>query len=403
MQNVEERHTAQGLRPAGLSGTLCLAGLAVLMGLAACTADADSEPEQQRQTLEAVGYLPTFNEETTGSAARSPQVATRAGFPPDGYFNYADFYGVSGLFKDQFSNAEATISAFFTRGENSFIDGTNASTPNQFSYNKIENKWIVSPAMALSGAYHIYGYVPHEVATSATLTGSNFLTGAVLTLNGIQSVTPCDLSVIVGAKEDEDVVRGDFTFRSNMNKLYLLFDHLFTALKFKFMVDATYNALRTIKITKLELLAFTGDSETRLKSKYNVTITFKRNDTGASPIESVVFTPDGTSAPMDYQTLYSGNEVELKAEAETSFMGCFVPGSQTNFKLRTTYNVYDKQGNRIREGCEAVNAINVRNIFNITDTELQRGNMYSLTITVDPTYVYVLSDPDQDNPFIIIK
>ena len=189
--------------------------------------------------------------------------------------------------------------------------------------------------------------------------GSNFLTGAVLTLNGIQSVTPCDLSVIVGAKEDEDVVRGDFTFRSNMNKLYLLFDHLFTALKFKFMVDATYNALRTIKITKLELLAFTGDSETRLKSKYNVTITFKRNDTGASPVESVVFTPDGTSAPMDYQTLYSGNEVELKAEAETSFMGCFVPGSQTNFKLRTTYNVYDKQGNRIREGCEAVNAINL--------------------------------------------
>lgn len=401
MWNVEKQHTAQWLRLAGLLGAYCLTGLAVLMGLAACTSDADSEPEPQRQTLEAVGYASTFQEIKPASQARSPQAATRAGFPPAGYSNYADLYGATGLFKDQFSNVEATICAFFTRGENSFIDGTDASTPSHFTHNKVENKWVVSPALSLSGAYHIYGYVPNEAVTSATLSGSDYMSGAVLTLNDIQSVTPYDLCVIVGAKEEEDIVSGDFTFRSNLNKLYLLFDHLFTALKFSFKVDATYNALRTIKITKLELLAFADGSGTRLKSKYNATIRLSKNSTGASPIESLVFTPDAASAPMEYQTLYSGNEVELKTDVETSFMGCFVPGNHTYFKLRTTYNVYDSKGNLIRERCEAENAINIRTIFKITDTELLRGNMYSLIITVDPTYLYVLSDPDQDNPFII--
>jgi len=378
------------------------------LGLSACTADADPEQEQsvQGQALEAVSCMTTFHEETPPAAASEApvrQAATRAGFPPAGYSYYADLYGISGLFKNQFSNAEATICTFFTKGESTFIEGTNATTPNEFSYHSFDDKWVVTPAVSLNGTYHVYGYVPKQAAASVSLSGSDFTSGAVLTLNDVQTVTPYDLCVIVAAKDAEDIVRGDFTFHTSQNKLYLLFDHLFSALKFDFKVDAEYNALRTIKITKLELMAFESDNETRLKSRYSAVIRLNQNGTGDSPVESVVYTPDVSSGPMSYQTLYDGAEVELKTDVETSFMGCFVPGGSTYFMLRTTYNVYDKAGNLIRERCEAENAINVRAIFKMASIELARGHMYSLTITVNPTYLYVLSDPDLDNPTIKIE
>ena len=80
-----------------------------------------------------------------------------------------------------------------------------------------------------------------------------------------------------------------------------------------------------------------------------------------------------------------------------------MPGQNTSFYLRSTYNVYDLKGNLVREGCEAVNTIDLRSLFKITATQLQRGHMYSVTLTVNPTYLYVLSEPDLDNPTVKIN
>ena len=57
--------------------------------------------------------------------------------------------------------------------------------------------------------------------------------------------------------------------------------------------------------------------------------------------------------------------------------------------------VYDRKGNLIRKGCEATNKI--------PDLEASRGQRVQLNLTVNPTYLYVLSDPDLDNPTVKVE
>jgi hypothetical protein len=73
----------------------------------------------------------------------------------------------------------------------------------------------------------------------------------------------------------------------------------------------------------------------------------------------------------------------------------------TYFKLRSTYDVFDKQENLIRQGCHAENTIDLRQHFG-NEINTMRGNRYSLTLTVQPTYLYMLSEPDLDDPTVTL-
>ena len=66
--------------------------------------------------------------------------------------------------------------------------------------------------------------------------------------------------------------------------------------------------------------------------------------------------------------------------------------------LRSTYDVYDKQNNLIRKGCVAENTIVPQERFNIK--QFNRGHKYTLRLTVMPTYLYMLSEPDLNNPSV---
>lgn len=64
--------------------------------------------------------------------------------------------------------------------------------------------------------------------------------------------------------------------------------------------------------------------------------------------------------------------------------------------LVSTYDVYDKKGNLTRENCTATNKLPS------SKTNIGIGVQDSITLTVNPSYLYVLSDPDQD-PKVVIK
>lgn len=278
-----------------------------------------------------------------------------------------------------------------------------------------------------TGDYYVYGYIPKEVANSVSIAGnSSYSEGAVLTINGIKTVTHSDVCVIVGAKDGtdaehatsstgENLSTGDFKVNAqrvvmgeentgSSNYIYMLFDHLYSALAFNFTIDATYNALRTIKVRKLELIGYGDANGTKIKARYNVVVRLKSNTTGTSPIQSVTFTPDATSGNLAFEPIYedkNGVGVTLDPDIPTGFMGCFVPGQNTNFTLRTTYDVYDKNNNLIRSGCIADNAIDLLSKFHASG--ILRGQLFKITIKVIPTYLYVLSEPDMDNPTLVIN
>ncbi len=397
----------------GLIGLICLTG---------CSDDSGQE-KWANVSFEAQPWATGFEQKEDNGGARpaGEMGVTRAWDPTSlGYYLYdnpdnatINDNAVYRLFAQQKNMFYKSINVFFTRNGVDPLNGT-------FLYKTSDRTWRLNMEIEDAGNYYVYGYIPQEVVSSAAISGnSSYSDGAVLQLNGIKTVTHSDVCVIVGAKDGPDentatssvthesLATGDFKVNAqraqigseSSNYIYLLFDHLYSALAFNFTIDNTYAALRTIRVRKLELIGYANADGTFIKAKYNVEVKLKGNTTGASPIKEVTFTPDPTSGNLAFEPIYEdkdGDGVALNPNTTTAFMGCFVPGQNTYFKLRTTYDVYDKQENLIRYGCEAENIIDLYSKFNTQNTF--RGQMLKVTLKVIPTYLYVLSEPDMDNP-----
>ena len=418
-----------------------LIAIVAVIGLTACSDDGD---ERLRISFEAQPCTAEFTETEAGARSMGfPSFITRSDpedpapwTPPASYITYESIYGTDGMFKDQKNLVNKSVDAFFTKDVAFTTDSKNYQE-GVFFYRKSDKKWHLNMEIASTGDYYLYGYIPKEDVGSATIAANpTFSEGAVLTLHDLNTVTPSDVCVIVGAKEGEAntslVKTGDFKVYANAavkdpssatspetNYIFLLFDHLYSALRFNFTVDAAYDALRTIKLRQLELRACNASYTSYVTEHCDATVTLTANETGASPVVSVNFGTLSTVPITDtnpdagYMTLYTWDNIEntpadatheviLQNGQYSRFLGCFTPGSGYYFQLRSTYDVYDKKGNLIRKGCRAVNKLNLLTIFG-EYTQLQRGQCYSLSIKVQPTYLYMLSEPDLDNPTLKIE
>jgi len=407
--------------------------------LTGCSDDSSLD-ESRHVTFEAKSCATVLEEEGLDSDSRlytptAPYFTTRtddppAWTPPSPYVTYDN---INNKFLQQKNLVNKSINVFFTQDRLSPMEGT-------FFYKDFDNTWRLSMEIENTGTYYLYGYIPKEDASSATILrydgsaadGNNsYSNGSVLTINGLNSVTPSDVCVVIGAKDgrlsndDTGDINGEsdgnhikagqfevYAKRAVMgsegspeggNHIFLLFDHLYSSLRFRFIVDPVYAALRTIKLRKLELTSY-DDQRGGVRSKYNATITLQSNSTGASPVVSVSFEPDNTSAYVSQAPIFDGEvSIPVYPNPPTEFMGCFVPGDYTSFKLRSTYDVYDyPDGNLIRQGCQAESTIDLTKKFG-NDVHVTRGHCYSYTITVQPTYLYVLSEPDMDNPTVTVN
>ena len=355
---------------------------------------------------------------------------TRAWTPPTSptkFVTYDQIYGTDGMFKNQFSLVHKSISVFFTK--NSEVHGATLFYNNYVKDNtSFKSSWQMRTEESgdvIEGSYFVYGFIPKEDATSVDISPNvSYANGAVLTLKGLNTMTASDVCVVVGARDDRISeyksnenfsITGlqpgffDVTFRGGdnvTNYLFLLFDHIYSALRFKFTIDEEYAKLRSIKLRKLELVAYADDKESPVKAKYNATVTLKKTDNGSSPIVGEVdFIEDPLSADMTFIPIFNPDDLSenyVDLSTPQNFMGCFVPGDHTYFKLRTTYDVYDKQGNLIRQRCQAENSFDLRSKFD-SYMKTVRGHSYDYTIEVKPTYLYVLSEPDLDNPTVKIN
>lgn len=374
--------------------------------------------------------LCTTGYEEEGDMSRMGDVGsldvTRAWTPPDGFVPFSQIWGTNGPFVNQKDLVHKSISVFFTKnGE--------AHETTLFFKNTTDEWQMRSEDELKEGSYYVYGFIPKEDATSVTIRpNGNYVNGAELTLSGLNTMTASDVCVIVGAKDGNGdnntynennpytvtgIRAGDFNVTFNggkdlsnnsdpKNYLFLLFDHIYSALRFKFTINGEYAKLRSIKLRKLELVAYADDKESPVKAKYNATVTLKKTDNGSSPIVGEVdFTEDPLSADMAFIPIFNPDDLSenyVDLSTTQNFMGCFVPGDHTYFKLRTTYDVYDRQGNLIRQRCQAENSFDLRSKFD-SYMKTVRGHSYDYTIEVKPTYLYVLSEPDLDNPTVKIN
>ena len=404
----------------------------------------------------------------------APVMQTRSWTPPTDYYLYDELYDDNGNIYSNFADinlARKSINAFFTRAKENepaeIVDPDNPDYPlyayypyhARLSYKSSTNKWQLSvrkidPKIFPGGNYYVYGFIPSNAADEATidkLVGDDYKDGATLTIRGLRTAG-YDACVIIGARDgfdkdhdggwidtndnevyDEGVdtrtnrlTAGDFLLNLdtgkrtvddkeviNPNYLYLLFDHLGSALSISINVDGAYNALRTIKLKHLALRTATKDG--MVKDKVDVTVDLTANALGTNPITRLSmnggFDPTAPGDPSgDGATVYHSDAGLTLSTDEKSFLTHFLPFAEvTTVVVTCTYDIYDKNvtaehpdGNLIRKNSKATNVIPLADIITYFEG-VERGWKYGITMTVIPTYLYMLSEPDLENPRMVVN
>lgn len=286
------------------------------------------------------------------------------------------------------------------------LDGTEAQAGYVTYAGKVGGKdtWNSGVYVDLDEKYWIYGYMPSSVvgnySISANLSNGSVV-GANLTLNGVTALSSEDLCVVIGVGDGEaaaDVVRGNFSYNPSVgengeiNGISLLMDHLYAAANFQMKIDPEYNKLRTIKLKRMALKCHAANKG----DKVNVTITFRNGQ--ENPISSITTTDVPSNQTAELVLFEDAAGIEL--QEETSIIDVtrnLIPSFATSLSLVSTYDVYDKKGNRIRENCQATNNLSLV-LGGIT-----RGQIRPVVLTVKPTYLYMLSEPDLENPTLDVN
>ena len=130
----------------------------------------------------------------------------------------------------------------------------------------------------------------------------------------------------------------------------------------------------------------------------NVNVTVRLRDGYGLGQSSVAYTPTGNKASHTF--LENGSTV-LNSNATAIGSGVKCPPSLfdqagTYMTLTCTYDVCrtDNANTVIRANCTASNKVRV--------SGMEHGKTNTVTVTIAPTYLYVLTDPDLDNPTIYI-
>lgn len=330
---------------------------------------------------------------------------TRAWTPPTGFVPFED--------------SNQIIHVAFTK------DG---AAPRKGYFFKSGSKWNMSleeDEDLLGDDYYLYGYqsyMPNVIFNITDRDGrestdSHYSNGAIITLRNVPTAVSKDLCVAIGSKHGPDkehdagLRTGDFLFHfqglggtdAANNYVFMLFDHIYAGLRIRMRVQPEYNNLRTIKLKSLKLNAKSGSVSSTEKN--DITIELKATD-GSDPSEDpivgeITYTPVGPTV-TDGVEFWSSSEGEELGIDYTPYIGNFMPLGVTTLVLTSTYDVYNKKGDLVRQNSKATNTIPIRELLT-GQTETRRNCRYTVNMTINPTYLYVLSDPDLDSPTVQIS
>lgn len=286
-----------------------------------------------------------------------------------------------------------------------------------------DGKWFSRVNVHSGKTYYLYCYtsmpVNEESLPRFTYTNN---TNVTLTFSGFDIITTIDPLVSTASTgkllcedqyldPDEDYPQltdesGDFTFgKFNIGtvtsgsynnhpattKVFLALDHLFAKATISFKVNDSYNDIRTIKIKEATISTTQGlFSGTHTYSFVDRIFTLDQNGTYSAKNLSIdLVDADAPSVTVNASKRDENGWVVLDNTPTEFAWFCFLPrDALPSFDLTVTYNVYDKEGNLIRENETATNA----NLIRIQNPV--KGNNYNITVNIRPSYLYQLSDDD---------
>lgn len=232
--------------------------------------------------------------------------------------------------------------------------------------------------------YNVYGYMPYR-------------DGATYTMNNDKSTATINVPDIAGLSNTmATVVRPTTLVIDNDDKgkektLPLQMDHLMAKVTPCFYLAEEYADLRSIQIKEVKFILPNTQSR-------SVVITYDNNNNPltysvAWQAPTAAATPDSTIA---YATVTPENEKLTTTRNTQQYGACYICPEQSvdGMLMRVTYDVYDKEGEVTRPNVVATNTI--KNLGKDSAHKLTAGKEYKLHIRVWPTYIYSLSDNDED-------
>jgi hypothetical protein len=239
---------------------------------------------------------------------------------------------------------------------------------------------------------------------------TNYNAGATMSIKSMKVLTQTDPCVIVGVGRQQESTSDvtlkwgtfDFTFKTGtdvIDYMSILLDHIYSQYHFKLKIDADYAKLRTIRITGITLEAL--DIYGYTVSSVDATVTLNKT-TGSNPLSTPTFKYNRGTRKYPLYTKPDNSDGQKLTTNYADFGFCLAPCSQRWFRLTTSYDVLDTKETVIRQD-EVVNNFDVRALIGNDITNMDPGLMHTIQITVNPTYLHMLSDPDLDNPKLTIN
>ena len=258
--------------------------------------------------------------------------------------------------------------------------------------------------------YYLYGYMPSSISATQSAPDGDYSKGINLSFTGLPAITSDDICVLVGVQLvganstglQTAVTEGQYGFRSNIkgqNYVNLLMAHLYTRLKVSFKIDPNYAELRSIHLKEVTLTSKYADGA-------SVTVNLRSGQGIGSPSfpsgsegeikHTISLFKSSAIIPEKVLDKALANQVDpvLALDLPAYCRPVAVEGTY-NLTLTTTYDVYDLKGQNLGERVS-------ENKIKFDVAEVKPGQEKKLVLTVKPTYLYVLSDNDADNPTITL-
>ena len=245
--------------------------------------------------------------------------------------------------------------------------------------------------------YYLYGYMPASLSATQSAPEGDYSKGINLTLSNLPAITTDDICVLVGVQRvgansgSPTVTEGQYGFLTGIkgqNYLNLLMAHLYAKMKVSFKIDPAYAELRSIHLKTITLTSKYADGA-------SVTVSLRSGQGIGSP----------TFQSVNEEQVHSVILLDTEKILDKSFVStpltldipayCRPKGLEGTYHLTltTTYDVYDTKNQNLGERTS-------ENKIDFNMAEVRPGQEKDIVLTVKPTYLYILSEYDADNPTI---
>lgn len=256
--------------------------------------------------------------------------------------------------------------------------------------------------------------VKDEITTSFDASGSN----PAIIIQNIPAITTSNILASSGsALNGSTLAKGGYSAHlSKENHLMnFMMDNLMCGLTLNFNVGTKYDKLRHIVLKEITISSKTAKSQS-----YTTTVQFTTSGVAFSSVASGAdadklsysldkTTDDDLITGTGYTTIDDIEKGVFLSTEKVGLLSCFmVPelASSTtdlnNLELKVKYNIYNKKGRLTRKDQISTNSLG-KALSRDGQSLVKANNMITLNITIEPTYLYQLSDEDLDNPGLTIE